>query len=39
MRANPVLAKGVNVWRGKIVHPAVAEALGEKPAPLDASLS
>ena len=39
VRANPVLAKGVNVWRGKIVHPAVAEALGEKPAPLDASLS
>src|SRR5882762_6806188 len=30
VRANPVLAKGVNVWRGKIVHPAVAEALGEK---------
>jgi len=39
VRANPVLAKGVNVWRGKVVHPAVAEALGEKPAPLDASLS
>jgi len=39
VRANPVLARGVNVWRGKVVHPAVAEALGEKPAPLDASLS
>jgi len=39
VRANPVLAKGVNVWRGKIVHPAVAEALGEQPAPLAASLS
>jgi alanine dehydrogenase len=36
VRANPALAKGVNVWRGKIVHPAVAEALGEPPAPLDA---
>jgi alanine dehydrogenase len=34
VRANPVLAKGVNVWRGKVVHPAVAEALGETPAPL-----
>jgi len=39
VHANPVLARGVNVWRGKIVHPAVAEALGEKPAPLEASLS
>jgi alanine dehydrogenase len=39
VRANPVLARGVNVWRGKVVHPAVAEALGEKPAPLEASLS
>jgi alanine dehydrogenase len=36
VRANPALAKGVNVWRGKIVHPAVAEALGEPPASLDA---
>jgi alanine dehydrogenase len=36
VRANPVLARGVNVWGGKIVHPAVAEALGEPPAPLDA---
>src|SRR5216117_3843346 len=39
VRANPVLARGVNVWRGKVVHPAVAEALGEQPAPLEASLS
>ena len=29
IRANPALAAGVNVWRGKIVHPAVAAALGE----------
>jgi alanine dehydrogenase len=36
VRANPVLAKGVNVWGGKIVHPAVAEALGETHVPLDA---
>jgi len=25
-RANPFLAKGINVWHGKIVHPGVAEA-------------
>jgi alanine dehydrogenase len=36
VRANPVLGKGVNVWGGKIVHPAVAEALGETHVPLDA---
>jgi alanine dehydrogenase len=36
VRANPALAKGVNVWGGKIVHPAVADALGEPPTPLDA---
>ncbi|HXG05381.1 MAG TPA: alanine dehydrogenase [Candidatus Binatia bacterium] len=28
------LARGVNVWRGRIVHPGVAEAVGERPAPL-----
>jgi alanine dehydrogenase len=39
VRGNPVLARGVNVWRGQVVHPAVAEALGEKHAPLEASLS
>ena len=39
VRANPVLARGVNVWRGKIVHAAVAEAIGEKPSPLEASVS
>src|SRR5213594_3409812 len=38
VRANPALAKGVNIWRGRVVHPAVAEALGEKPTPLDACL-
>jgi alanine dehydrogenase len=36
IRANAPLAKGVNVWRGKVVHPAVAEFVGEAPAPLDA---
>ena len=38
VRANPALAKGVNVWGGKVVHPAVAAALGEAPTPLDAFL-
>jgi alanine dehydrogenase len=39
VRENPALAKGVNVCGGKIVHPRVAEALGEAPAPLAACLS
>lgn len=34
-RANPALARGVNVWRGRIVHPAVAEGLGERATSLD----
>jgi len=38
VRANPALAKGVNVWGGKIVHPAVADALGQTPTPLEACL-
>jgi alanine dehydrogenase len=38
MRANPVLAKGANVWEGKVVHPAVAEAVGESPTPLETCL-
>jgi alanine dehydrogenase len=29
VRADPALARGVNVWRGRVVHPAVASALGE----------
>ena len=37
-RANPALARGINVWRGRIVHPAVAEALGEAPASLEECL-
>lgn len=32
-RRDPALAKGINVYRGDLVHPAVAEALGEKPRP------
>jgi alanine dehydrogenase len=37
-RANPALARGINIWRGKVVHPAVAAALGETPTPLEAVL-
>jgi len=37
--ADPALAKGVNVCGGRIVHPAVAASLGEKPAPLAECLS
>ena len=32
--ANPALAKGVNIWSGKVVHPGVAESIGEPAAPL-----
>lgn len=39
VRADPALARGVNVWRGRIIHPAVASALGETPAALDALTS
>ncbi|HEU4370136.1 MAG TPA: alanine dehydrogenase [Methylomirabilota bacterium] len=35
VRRNSALARGVNVWRGRTVHPAVAEALGERPTPLE----
>jgi alanine dehydrogenase len=39
VRRDAALAKGVNVWRGRIVHPAVAHALGERATPLEALLS
>jgi alanine dehydrogenase len=39
LRDNPVLAAGVNVCGGKLIHPRVAEALGEAPTPLSACLS
>ncbi|PYM07255.1 MAG: hypothetical protein DMD82_05945 [Candidatus Rokuibacteriota bacterium] len=32
---NPDLARGVNVWNGRIVHPAVAAAIGVPATPLD----
>ena len=38
VRRNAALAKGVNVWRGRMVHPAVAHALGERATPLEALL-
>jgi alanine dehydrogenase len=34
VRQNPALGLGVNVWRGRTVHPAVAQALGERATPL-----
>jgi alanine dehydrogenase len=39
VRDNPALAGGINVCRGHIVHRAVAEALGQKAAALDACLA
>ncbi len=38
VRAKAALAKGVNVARGRIVHPAVAASIGETPAPLEGLL-
>ncbi len=38
VRRNPALARGVNVWRGRVVHPAVAQSLGERATPLEALL-
>jgi alanine dehydrogenase len=39
VRGNRELARGVNVRRGRIVHPGVAEALGESGVPLEACLA
>jgi alanine dehydrogenase len=39
VRANPALARGVNVWRGRIVHEAVAASVGEKATPLETCLA
>jgi alanine dehydrogenase len=38
VRASPELGRGVNVWRGRFVHPGVAAALGEPATPLEACL-
>jgi alanine dehydrogenase len=37
-RANPALAKGINIWGGKVVHPGVAESMSEPATPLAAVL-
>jgi alanine dehydrogenase len=37
-RDNPPLGRGVNIWRGRVVHAAVAEALGEPATPLEGLL-
>ena len=38
VRESAELASGVNVWDGQIVHPRVAESVGESPTPLAACL-
>jgi alanine dehydrogenase len=38
VRANAALARGINVWRGHVVHEAVAAALGEKATALETCL-
>jgi alanine dehydrogenase len=35
VRESTELARGVNVWRGRVVYPAVAAAVGEPPLPVD----
>jgi alanine dehydrogenase len=39
VQRDPALAAGVNVWRGRIVHPAVAQALSERLTPLETLLA
>jgi alanine dehydrogenase len=39
LRGNPALAKGLNVCQGRIVHPGVAESVGEPPASLESVLA
>ncbi len=39
VRRSPALAHGVNVWRGRVTHPAVAAALGHEYVPLDIAMS
>lgn len=38
VRADAALGRGVNLWRGKVVHPAVADSAGEPATPLAACL-
>jgi len=39
VRGNAVLGKGVNIWRGELVHPAVAAFVGEPAVPVEAVAS
>ena len=39
VRTDRALARGVNVWRGAVTHPAVAESLGMAAAPLEQCVS
>ena len=39
IRRDPALARGVNIWRGRTVHPAVAHALGERATALEALIT
>jgi alanine dehydrogenase len=39
VRANPGLARGVNLWGGRVVHAAVAAAIGEPATPLESCLT
>jgi alanine dehydrogenase len=34
-RRDEALRKGINVYRGRVIHPAVAQSVGEKPATLE----
>jgi alanine dehydrogenase len=38
VRAAADLGRGVNVWAGRITHPAVADSVGERPVPLEECL-
>jgi alanine dehydrogenase len=38
VRRSPALAQGVNVWAGHVVHPGVAESIGETATPLPSLL-
>ncbi|MCA9855899.1 MAG: alanine dehydrogenase, partial [Dehalococcoidia bacterium] len=39
VRRNTALGHGVNVWRGKVTHPAVAAALGREFIPLEQAMA
>jgi alanine dehydrogenase len=39
LRGNAALAKGLNICQGRIVHPGVAESVGEPAAPLESCLN